>query len=201
WKNATSDWGQVRKNRNANGGPLLVNDRPVAFGIGTHANSIIEFDLPEGYTHFQAKGGLDNGGTNQGGNATSVQFSVYTEDPGQQVAKAAEAVREPANALASLDVYPGLKATLVASEPELKSLTNIDVDHRGRIWVCDVMNYRGHAGKRPEGDRILILQDEDGDGVAEKSKVYFQGQEINSAMGICVLGNKVIVTTSPNVIV
>ena len=201
WKNATSDWGQVRKNRNANGGPLLVNDRPVAFGIGTHANSIIEFDLPEGYTHFQAKGGLDNGGTNQGGNATSVQFSVYTEDPGQQVAKAAEAVREPANALASLDVYPGLKATLVASEPELKSLTNIDVDHRGRIWVCDVMNYRGHAGKRPEGDRILILEDEDGDGVAEKSKVYFQGQEINSAMGICVLGNKVIVTTSPNVIV
>ena len=32
--------------------------------------------------------------------------------------------------------------------------TNIDIDHRGRVWVCDVVNYRGHNGERPEGDRI-----------------------------------------------
>src|SRR5690606_38080789 len=54
---------------------------------------------------------------------------------------------------------------------------------------------------KPEGDRILILEDTDGDGRADKQKVFFQGPEINSALGICVLGNKVIVSCSPHVFV
>ncbi|WDI44247.1 PVC-type heme-binding CxxCH protein [Bremerella sp. P1] len=202
WKKATTDWRQVNKNRNVDGTPLMVNGKPYEDGIGTHANSVIEYDLPEGYTTFVAKGGLDNGGTNQnGGNDTSVQFAVYTTNPGNVSEQAENAGRGPENAVANLDVYPGLEATLTASEPDLKSLTNIDIDHRGRIWVCDVMNYRRNNGSREEGDRILILEDEDGDGVAEKSKVFYQGREIDSAMGICVLGNKVIVSASPNIYV
>jgi hypothetical protein len=62
-------------------------------------------------------------------------------------------------ALAGLDVRPGLEATLFASEPMMLSPTNIDVDHRGRVWVCEVVNYRHRNGERPEGDRILILED------------------------------------------
>jgi putative membrane-bound dehydrogenase-like protein len=114
-----------------------------------------------------------------------------------------EAKRSAANAVASLDMYPGTEAVLFASEPLMASPTNLDVDHRGRVWVCEVLNYRGHADDdlRPEGDRILILEDEDGDGVADSSKVFYQGRDIDSAMGICVLGNKVIVTCAPNVIV
>ena len=53
---------------------------------------------------------------------------------------------------------------LFASEPMITNPTNIAVDARGRVWVCDVVNYRGNNGKRPEGDRILILEDSDGDG-------------------------------------
>src|SRR4051794_5918298 len=71
---------------------------------------------------------------------------------------------DPAKAVANLDVHPGVAATLFASEPTLTNPTNIDIDHRGRVWVCDVMNYRGHNGSRPAGDRILILEDTDGDG-------------------------------------
>ena len=48
----------------------------------------------------------------------------------------------PDQALTGLQVYPGLEATLFASEPMIASPTNIDVDERGRVWVCDVMNYR-----------------------------------------------------------
>jgi putative membrane-bound dehydrogenase-like protein len=106
---------------------------------------------------------------------------------------------DPANAVANLDIHPGLSATLFASEPVLTNPTNIDIDYRGRVWVCDVMNYRGHNGKRPEGDRILILEDTGGDGL--RSKVFYQGRDVDSAMGICVLGNKVIVSCSPNVLV
>jgi len=121
--------------------------------------------------------------------------------PTVQLAMAAISERDPEQAVAGLDVFPGLQATLVASEPDLKSLTNIDIDHRGRIWVCDVMNYRRNNGSRPEGDRILILEDTNGDGVADKTKTYFQGHDVDTAMGICVLGNRVIVSATPNIIV
>ena len=111
--------------------------------------------------------------------------------------------RSADEAVASLDLYPGLEATLFASEPILSNPTNIDVDHRGRVWACDVVNYREHGQEdmRPEGDRILILEDTDGDGVADTSKVYYQGRDVDAALGIAVLGNKVIVTAAPNVLV
>ena len=54
------DWGKVNVNRNADGGALKINGQPVEYGIGTHANSIVEFDLPPGYTYFKARAGLDN---------------------------------------------------------------------------------------------------------------------------------------------
>ncbi|UUO06385.1 DUF1080 domain-containing protein [Blastopirellula sp. J2-11] len=205
WKSATSQWRSVNRNRNVDGSPMRVNGQPVENGIGTHANSIIAYDLPEGYTRFQAKGALDNGGSDQqGGKVSSVSFSVYTTKPSAKalnVISDGGTTREPEDAIQGLDVYDGLEATLAASEPTLKSLTNLDVDHRGRVWVCDVMNYRRNNDSRPEGDRILILEDEDGDGVCEKSKVYYQGRDVDSAMGICVLGNKVIVSAAPNIIV
>lgn len=108
-------------------------------------------------------------------------------------------LRSAENAVAGLTVGEGLELTLVASEPELRSLTNLDIDDRGRIWVIDVMNYRSHQGRRPEGDRILILEDTTGDGVADDVKVFYQGNDINSAMGLCLLGNEVIVSAAPYV--
>jgi putative membrane-bound dehydrogenase-like protein len=110
-------------------------------------------------------------------------------------------IHDPANAVANLEVHPELEATLFVSEPKITNPTNLDIDHRGRIWVCDVMNYRGNNGKRPAGDRILILEDTDGDGVADTVKTFYQGRDVDSAMGICVLGDKVIVSCSPNVFV
>ncbi len=110
-------------------------------------------------------------------------------------------IHDPANAVANLDVHPELQATLFASEPKITNPTNLDIDHRGRVWICDVKNYRGNNGRRPEGDRILILEDTNGDGVADNVKTFYQGRDIDSAMGICVLGNKVIVSASPNVFV
>lgn len=106
---------------------------------------------------------------------------------------------EPNQAVAGLDVYQGLEAKLMASEPLLLSPSSVDVDHRGRVWVCEVMNYRRHNGKRPEGDRILILEDTDGDGVLDKQKVFYQGKDVDSAHGVCVLGNRVIISAGDDV--
>ncbi len=201
WTVATSQWGTVNKNLNAADQPMTVKGKSFEKGIGTHANSVIGYDVPEGVTKFRAIGGLDNGGTDQqGGGATSVRFQVYADAAPQGPTEGAPAnAHDPALAVEGLTVAPGLAATLTASEPDLLSLTNLDIDHRGRIWVCEVVNYRRHNGERAEGDRILILEDTDQDGKADKSKVYYQGREIDSAMGICVLGNRVIVSASPNV--
>ncbi len=109
--------------------------------------------------------------------------------------------RAPSHAVAGLDVAEGLEATLFAAEPQVLSLTNLDIDHRGRVWVCEVVNYRRNKGKRPEGDRILILEDTDHDGIADTTKVFYQGNDIDAAIGICVLGNQVIVSCSPQILV
>ncbi len=201
WTMATSQWGNVQKNKNADGGPMRVKGKAIEKGIGAHANSIIGFEVPDGFTTFKASAGLDNGGTDQNNGTTTVRFALYADAPPKigTGSGVQENSHDPAVAVAGLTVAPGLEATLTASEPDLLSLTNLDIDHRGRMWVCEVVNYRRHNGERPEGDRILILEDTDQDGRADTSKVYYQGREIDSAMGICVLGNKVIVSASPNV--
>ncbi|MCA9117091.1 MAG: PQQ-dependent sugar dehydrogenase, partial [Planctomycetaceae bacterium] len=113
-----------------------------------------------------------------------------------------EEVRTPEKALAGLKVRDGLECTLFAAEPLLLSPSNIDVDHRGRVWVCEVVNYRGFRNKHPfreAGDRILILEDTTGDGRADSQKVFYQGPDIDSAHGVCVLGNQVIVSAGDKV--
>jgi putative membrane-bound dehydrogenase-like protein len=116
-----------------------------------------------------------------------------------------EQKRLPENALAGLEVADGLDITLFASEPMLTNPTNMDIDARGRVWITEAYNYRmslnPHNPQRDEGDRIIILEDTDGDGKADNTKVFYQGTDINSALGIAVLGNKVIVSCSPNVFV
>ena len=113
-----------------------------------------------------------------------------------------EQKRLPENAVAGLDVAPGLNAQLFVSEPVITNPTNLDVDDRGRVWVCEAFNYRPaitgnetHA----KGDRIMILEDTNSDGKADKSTVFYQGPELNSPLGIWVMGNKAIVSQSPYV--
>jgi putative membrane-bound dehydrogenase-like protein len=108
----------------------------------------------------------------------------------------------PENALKGLTIAPGLEVHAFATEPMLKNPTNIDVDERGRVWVCEAYNYRPDINGNPTnplGDRIMILQDNDGDGKADSAKVFYQDPSLNAPLGICVLGNKVIVSQSPYV--
>ena len=106
----------------------------------------------------------------------------------------------PDQALDRFVVADGLQVTVFAADPEIVSITNIDIDHRGRVWACECVNYRGNRGRRPEGDRILILEDTNGDGKSDKTTVFYQGTDVDIAMGLCVLGNKAIVAASPDII-
>ena len=202
WKSATAAWGEVRKDRNAAGGPIRVDGKTVN-GIGTHATSVIEFDVPEGMMRLVGRGGHDDGGANQGAGG-SVVFSVRSLSPRATALKQTGPV-EPAGATDTLGLPDDLEATLFAAEPLLSSPSDIDVDAKGRVWVCEVTNYRGKKDTRPEGDRILVLEDTDGDGKADKQTVFHQGRDVDSALGICVVGEgpgrKVIVSCAPDVFI
>ncbi|MGB4399512.1 MAG: PVC-type heme-binding CxxCH protein, partial [Daejeonella sp.] len=106
------------------------------------------------------------------------------------------------NALRGLVADQGLEVQVLATEPMLKNPTNMDVDERGRIWVTEAYNYRPEINANPtteKGDRIIILEDTNGDGVSDTTKVFYQGPEINAPLGISVLGNRVLVSQSPYV--
>lgn len=113
-----------------------------------------------------------------------------------------EEKRDPANALLGIKVNETLEASLFASEPMITNPTNIDIDHKGRVWVCEAYNYRpaitGNETKS-KGDRILILEDSNEDGKADKSTVFYQDPELNAPLGIWVMGNQAIVSQSPYV--
>lgn len=106
------------------------------------------------------------------------------------------------NALKGLEAFDGLEVHTFATEPMLKNPTNIDVDEKGRVWVTEAYNYRPDINgnpTNPDGDRIMILEDTNGDGRADTAKVFYQGPELNAPLGICVLGNKVLISQSPYV--
>jgi len=109
-------------------------------------------------------------------------------------------LRKPENAVHNLQAAEGLAVQLFASEPMMTNPTDMDMDDRGRVWLCEAYNYRPEINGNPvhpEGDRILILEDTDGDGKADKHTVFFQGPEVASPLGIWVMGHSALVSQSP----
>lgn len=80
WIKATSGWEKPNVNKSVSGNNLTINKVKYENGIGTHSNSIIEFDVPEDYTRFKALVGLDEACVTQNVGAT-VKFLVFTENP------------------------------------------------------------------------------------------------------------------------
>ena len=89
--------------------------------------------------------------------------------------------------------------------------TCMDVDHKGRVWMCESVNYRyrlrNEKIRRKEGDRILILEDTQGTGKADKATVFYQSPDLLAPLGIAVLphtdgpGCTVYVCQSPDILV
>lgn len=118
------------------------------------------------------------------------------------VPAAAETPPPPALVPASGFAVPeGFEITVWAQAPMLRNPTNMDVDHQGRIWVAEGVNYRGHNDRDKAGDRIVVLEDTDGDGAADSSHVFIQEPDLGAPLGIAVLDNRIIVSNAPDLIV
>mgnify|MGYP006282027285 CR=1 FL=1 len=83
------------------------------------------------------------------------------------------------DAVRSLTVPEGYRVSLFASEerfPDLAKPSKIGFDTRGRLWVATMPSYpQWRTGDPAPDDKILILEDTDGDGVADKQTVFARG--------------------------
>lgn len=201
WKEAES-LGTTRVGKNYEGKPLKIAGKEYARGIGTHASSFIAYELPGPAKSFRAKVGIDDGGAIRGGkpSAADVKFAVFTTRPEKY--KPVDFEGGPTLVPAELFTVPeGFEVTVWATSPQLFNPTNIDFDERGRMYVAEGVNYRGKKGRRPEGDRIVILEDTVGAGKADKVTVFTQDANLESPLGVAHIDGKVVVSMPPDLIV
>jgi putative membrane-bound dehydrogenase-like protein len=98
-------------------------------------------------------------------------------------------------------VPKGFEVTLWATSPLLFNPTNMDFDSQGRLYVAEGVNYRGKKGRRPEGDRVVVLEDTTGSGRSDKSSVFVQDTNLEAPLGVAVLDDKVVVSQPPDLLV
>ncbi|HAM71327.1 MAG TPA: hypothetical protein DCM86_06760 [Verrucomicrobiales bacterium] len=83
---------------------------------------------------------------------------------------------DPATELASLRVLPGFQVNLFASENEgVVKPIQIRFDPQGRLWVAGSTVYPQIEPGQAANDKIVVLEDTDGDGRADRSTVFADG--------------------------
>lgn len=93
---------------------------------------------------------------------------------------------------------PGFSATCYANEPLITKPIAMDFDAMGRVWVLECHSY---PHKQPAGkgkDCIKILEDTNGDGVADKVSVFAEG--LNLATGLAIGFGGVFVGEAPELV-
>ncbi len=79
----------------------------------------------------------------------------------------------PASEAASKFTLPeGFSATLCAGEPTITQPIAFTFDDRGRMWVVECVSYPKWTTEKEGKDRVVILEDTDGDGTFDKSTVF-----------------------------
>jgi mono/diheme cytochrome c family protein/glucose/arabinose dehydrogenase len=85
-------------------------------------------------------------------------------------------------ALATFQVAPGYRIELFASEEDFPDLANpvqITFDNRGRLWVATMPTYpHWRPGDPRPNDKLVILEDTNGDGRADRQTVFADGLHI-----------------------
>lgn len=79
---------------------------------------------------------------------------------------------EPKDAIATWQVKKGFKLQLAAHEPQVRDPIAICFDERGRMFVCEMIDYSEMRDVTPHMGRVSVLEDKDGDGYYETSQVF-----------------------------
>lgn len=108
----------------------------------------------------------------------------------------------PEESIAKMAVPDGFRVELFASErefPELAKPCQIGFDSRGRLWAGCMPTYpQWKPGNARPNDRLLIFEDENGDGRADRCKVFYD--KLHCPTGFEFWNGGVLVTDQPRVI-
>ncbi len=108
----------------------------------------------------------------------------------------------PEESIAQMKVPDGFKVKLFASErefPELANPTQINFDSRGRLWVSCMVNYpQWLPGGAKPNDRLLIIEDTNGDGLADSCKTFYD--KLICPTGFEFIDGGVLVVDEPRII-
>lgn len=105
-------------------------------------------------------------------------------------------------ALSTLHTAPGFEIELFASEQEFPDLAKpfqLTFDNSGRLWVAAMPSYPHYKPGDPKpNDKLLILEDTDGDGKADKQTIFADG--LHLPLGFEVTEEGVYVSQGTNLI-
>ena len=87
----------------------------------------------------------------------------------------------PREALKKFKLAPGYAVNLFASEvefPEIENPVQLTFDARGRLWILTMPDYPMFQPPNRPNDRLLILEDVDEDGRADKLQIFADGLHV-----------------------
>ncbi len=103
------------------------------------------------------------------------------------------------DAIAKMTLAPGLKVNLFASEemfPQLAKAVQMAWDTKGRLWVAVWPNYPERTPTSTVGDSILILEDTDHDGKADKCTTFIT--DLNCPTGFQFFKDGILLMQAPD---
>ncbi len=95
--------------------------------------------------------------------------------------------RTPTEEAATFQLEPGLKIQLVASEPMVEDPVVFTFDENGRLWVVEMRGFMPDVdgnGEDKRVGRVSVLEDTDGDGQMDVSKIYLDSLVMPRAIAL-----------------
>lgn len=89
---------------------------------------------------------------------------------------------DPKAELDAFVVPEGLEVNLFASEPMIQKPVQMNWDAEGRLWVVCSSTYPHIKPGEAAKDQVVVLEDTDGDGKADKSTIFADGLHIPTAL-------------------
>ena len=95
---------------------------------------------------------------------------------------------------------PGFRAEPYAVEPMIGNIIDFTWDARGRMWAVETQDYPNNLlpDGEPGNDRILILEDTDADGRADRTTVFADG--LNLATSLVLVNGGLVVAQAPHIL-
>ncbi|MFT5466724.1 MAG: putative membrane-bound dehydrogenase-like protein [Verrucomicrobiales bacterium] len=104
----------------------------------------------------------------------------------------------PAQSLAAFEVDGPFEIELVASEPLVCDPVDVVWDEKGRMFVAEMRDYPLPPTHGPLLSRIRILEDEDGDGLPDKSTIW--ADNVDHVQGLLPMNGGLLATTRTKIL-